>query len=44
MPQKILVADDELDVRNLVKIIFEKNSYKVTVAANGVEVLEKAES
>jgi CheY-like chemotaxis protein len=44
MPQKILVADDELDIRNLVKIILEKNNYQVTVAANGVEALEKAES
>ena len=44
MPQKILVADDELDIRNLIKIILEKNNYQVTVAANGVEALEKAES
>jgi two-component system alkaline phosphatase synthesis response regulator PhoP len=44
MPQKILVADDEVDIRNLVKIILEKNNYQVTVAANGVEALEKAEN
>ena len=24
MPQKILVADDEFDIRNLIKIILEK--------------------
>jgi len=44
MPQKILVADDELDIRNLIKIILEKHHYQVTVATNGVEALEKAEN
>ena len=44
MPQKILVAEDELDIRDLVKIKLEKNNYQLTVAANGVEALEIAES
>jgi DNA-binding response OmpR family regulator len=43
-PEKILVADDELDIRNLIKIILEKNGYQVSVATNGVEALRKAES
>lgn len=43
MPEKILVADDELDIRNLAKMILEKNGYQVSLAANGVEALQKAE-
>jgi len=39
---KILVADDDLDFRNLLKIILEKNGYQVSLAANGVEALRKA--
>jgi CheY-like chemotaxis protein len=42
--KKILVADDELDTRNLVKIILEKNGYQVSLAANGAEALQKAEN
>lgn len=41
---KILVADDELDIRNLLKIILKENDYQVSVAANDVEALEKAEN
>ena len=45
MPQKkILVADDEVDLRNLAKIILEKNGYQVSLAANGVEALQKAKN
>jgi CheY-like chemotaxis protein len=40
---KILVADDELDIRNLTKIILEKNGYQVSLATNGVEALQKAQ-
>jgi hypothetical protein len=35
--KKILVADDELDIRNLTKIILEENGYQVSLAANGAE-------
>lgn len=42
MSKKILVADDDLDIRNLLKIILEKNGYQVSLAANGVEGLRKA--
>lgn len=44
MPEKILVADDEQDIRNLVRIILEKNGFQVSLAANGAEALQKAES
>jgi CheY-like chemotaxis protein len=44
LPKKILVTEDDLDIRNLLKIILEKNGYQVSLAANGVEALEKAES
>jgi CheY-like chemotaxis protein len=44
LPKKILVADDELDIRNLVKKILEKNGYQVSLATNGVEALQKAET
>jgi CheY-like chemotaxis protein len=32
-----------MDIRNLAKIILEENGYQVSVAANGVEALQKAE-
>lgn len=44
MMKKILVADDELDIRNLAKIILEENGYQVSLAANGAEALQKAEN
>lgn len=44
MPHRILVADDETDIRNLTKIILEKNRCPVSLAANGVEALQKARS
>ena len=44
MVKKILVADDELDIRNLAKIVLEQNGYQVSLAANGAEALQKAES
>ena len=44
MVKKILVVDDELDIRNLAKIILEENGYQVSLAANGAEALQKAES
>ena len=41
MVDTILVADDENDVRSLVKIILERNGYKVIEASNGQEAEEK---
>ena len=43
MPHRILVADDESDIRNLTKIILENNGYQVSLATNGVEALQKAQ-
>jgi CheY-like chemotaxis protein len=42
--KKILVVDDELDIRNLAKMILEKNGYQVSLATNGVEAIRKAET
>ncbi len=42
----ILIADDERDIRNLLKINFEKNGFSVYVASNGLEafnIIEKEE-
>lgn len=45
LPQKrILVVDDELDIRNLVRIILEKNGYEVSLADTAVEGVLKAKS
>ena len=40
MVDTILVADDENDVRSLVKFILEKNGYNVIQASNGEEAEE----
>jgi DNA-binding response OmpR family regulator len=37
---KILIADDEADIRNLVKISLEENGYTVLSAQNGKEALD----
>ena len=42
--EKILVADDEFDVRSSTKMILENNGYKVSLAVNGLEALQKAEN
>ena len=34
---KILIADDEADIRNLIKITLEENGYTVLTAQNGKE-------
>jgi CheY-like chemotaxis protein len=44
LPQTILVADDEPDIRNLARKILENNGYQVSVVANGVEALQRAEA
>ena len=36
----ILVADDEADIRNLIKISLEENGYTVLTARNGKEALD----
>jgi CheY-like chemotaxis protein len=41
---KVLIADDEPDVRNLAKMILERAGYQVVTASNGVEAEEKTES
>jgi len=44
LPDKILVADDEPDTRNLVKMILEREGYQVVGASNGEEALQKVDS
>lgn len=41
---KILVVDDEPDIRKLMKLILEKEGYKVATASNGDEAIRKADS
>ena len=42
MAKKILVVDDDTDVRETVKMVLEKNGYVVVEAVNGDEGLKKA--
>jgi len=37
---KILIADDEVDIRNLIKMSLEENGYTVLAAQNGKEALD----
>lgn len=39
MPLKILVVEDEIDIRNLIKISLEDEGYTVITSANGIEAL-----
>jgi DNA-binding response OmpR family regulator len=41
MGRKILVVDDEEDIRSTVKTILEAEGYKVTIAVNGDDCLKK---
>ena len=41
MAKKILVVDDEPDIRNSVKLILEKEGYEVAIAVNGDDCLKK---
>lgn len=41
MAKKIMVVDDEEDIRKTVKAILEKNGYNVTTAVNGDDCLKK---
>ena len=44
MPTRILVADDEPDIRNLIRMILGGKGYEVSLASNGAEALQKAET
>jgi two-component system cell cycle response regulator DivK len=44
MQQLILIADDDLDNREIGKEILEAHGFKVVIATNGVEALELARS
>src|SRR5690554_776825 len=39
--RKILVVDDEEEIRSLVALYLEQNEYKVLTAANGAETIDK---
>jgi len=41
MPNKILIADDELDLLELLAVRLKANGYKILTAADGGEVLPK---
>lgn len=41
MVKKILVVDDEPDIRDTVKMVLEKNGFKVVTAVNGDDGLAK---
>lgn len=43
MKKKIMVVDDEPDIVDLTKTIFEMDGYKVFTAKNGKECLDKLE-
>jgi CheY-like chemotaxis protein len=40
--QKILIADDEDDIRLIIRLALEDRGYSVLTASNGLEALEKA--
>ena len=42
MAAKILVVDDEPNIRELAQLILENEGYYVIAAANGVEAIQKA--
>ena len=44
MEYKILVADDEKEIRNLLRLYLENDGFKVIEAENGLEVMDKLES
>lgn len=41
MGYKILIADDEAEIRDVLHLYLEKDGYEVTEAADGVEAMEK---
>ncbi len=44
MPYKILIADDEAEIRDLLRLYLEKEGYKILEAADGLKALEIIES
>ena len=42
--EKILLADDEEDIKTVVKLFLESKGYEVTTAFDGLDTLEKAKS
>lgn len=42
MSKKILVAEDQADIRKMTKILLELNGYQVIEASDGYEAVEKA--
>ena len=42
MPYRILVVDDEPDIREIVSILLQKNGYETRVAQNGGEAVRLA--
>lgn len=43
MKERILVVDDEQEIRDLIEIYLKSEGYEIVKAANGVEALEKLE-
>ena len=41
MSYTILIADDEAEIRNLLRLYLENESYRVIEAENGLQALEK---
>ena len=44
MNYKILVADDEAEIRSLLKLYLENEGYSVVEAVDGLEAMEKLKS
>ena len=40
---KILIADDDPEIRNILRMLLEEEGYQVIFAENGEEVLKKAD-
>ena len=41
VPKRILVVDDNADIRNLISLILTSESYEVLVVESGAEIVEK---
>lgn len=44
MPKKILVADDEEDVKIIVQLFLESKGYEIVTAYDGLDAIDKAKS
>lgn len=42
MAKKILIVDDEADVRTYLEVFFQENGYETAVAVDGDDAMEKA--